>query len=340
MNPNSTSDDLADIQLRPPSFNPVDASSELIAIQDDLLAAWSHGQWQSLSLVVAQDAVLTSNQHGVGTGFGSWRDLLARDASGLLWMQASNQAVVIGASGQAAASFYIYGLFGRGNQRLLFGATVVLSFTSDTPYNHWMLASVRINVNWCKGALPLVQHWRMPPSDTGWGLGDAPPVIVSELDSPWAQIDSPMPYPRAEEAVRQLYSKYSFAIDQGDIGLLSDCYTQDVSGGFTPLGHLRGRHAIVGQLKSFRRLWPWMQHFADVVRVEFEPDGLHAQMIVARIIPERSVDEVGRPLYGAHYQIRARREPDGQWRICWSDYRPGWFTAAQVPEFDIGVTDA
>ena len=28
---------------------------------------------------------------------------------------------------------------------------------------------------------------------------------------------------------------------------------------------------------------------------------------------------------------------NGQWRICWFDYRPGWFTDAEVPAFDISV---
>ena len=99
-------------------------------------------------------------------------------------------------------------------------------------------------------------------------------------------------------------------------------------------------HAIVGQLKSFRRHWPWMQHFADVVRLELEADGRHARMIVARIVPERPADASGRALYGAHYQVRARLEDDGQWRICWTDYRPGWFTTDEIPAFDIGITHA
>jgi len=106
------------------------------------------------------------------------------------------------------------------------------------------------------------------------------------------------------------------------------------------MGPLQGRHTIIGQQKSFRRHWPWMQHFADVMRVELEADDRHAQLIVARIVPERPVDEAGRTLYGAHYQLRARREDDGQWRICWFDYRPGWFTDAEVPTVDIGVTHA
>ena len=174
----------------------------------------------------------------------------------------------------------------------------------------------------------------------GWQLGDEPPVIVSELDSPWALIGDALPQASAQDAVRQLYSKYAWAIDQGDIALLSDSYTDDAAGGFTPIGKLQGLHTIIGQQKSFRRHWPWMQHFAEVLRVELEADGHHARMIVARIVPERPVDEAGRTLYGAHYQFRLRLEGDGQWRICWFDYRPGWITDAEIPTFDIGVTYA
>jgi ketosteroid isomerase-like protein len=317
-----------------------DARPELATLQDGFFASWSRGQWQDLIPSLAEDAMLTSSQHGEGRGEADWRRLLAGDASALVWMRTSNHATLLGRDGQAASSAYVIGLFGRGRQHLLFGASVVLRFQFREPDSRWSLISARINVNWCKGELPLVSHWRMPPSDAGWQLGDAPPVIVSELDSPWALIGDALPQADTKAAVRELYSKYSWAIDQGDIALLSDCYTNDAAGGFSPMGPLQGRHAIVGQLKSFRRHWPWMQHFADLVRLELEADGRHARMIVARIIPERPADETGRALYGAHYQIRARREDDGQWRICWSDYRPGWFTDGDAPTFEIGVTHA
>ena len=32
-----------------------------------------------------------------------------------------------------------------------------------------------------------------------------------------------------------------------------------------------------------------------------------------------------------------RLEEDSQRRICWIDYRPGWFAADNAPAFDIGV---
>lgn len=314
-----------------------DARALLATVREALFEAWSQGKWEELNRSLSVDATLISNQHGEGNGLAGWQHLLAADLPELAWMRTSNHAIRVGDRGQAAGSAYVIGLLNDGQRHLLFGASVTLQFQFHQAQDRWLLTLARININWCRGDVALVPHWRMPPSDAGWQLGDAAPVIVSELDSPWALIGAGLPPAAKADAIIELYSKYSWAIDQADIALLSDCYTEDAAGGFTPIGALQGRHAIVGQLKSFRRHWPWMQHFADVVRLELEDDGQHARMIVARIIPERPVDVSGKALYGAHYQIRVRQEGDGQWRICWSDYRPGWFTGADLPPFEIGV---
>ncbi|MBG6595944.1 nuclear transport factor 2 family protein [Pseudomonas aeruginosa] len=322
-------------------MNDSDARLQLTKLRDAFLAAWMRGQWQDLEQHLAEDAELISNQHGEGRDESDWHRLLA-DAATLTWMRTSNHATLVAQSGQAASSFYAIGLFSRGAQQFLFGASVVLQFRQNNRQqgDRWYLTTARLNANWCKGDMSLAAHWRKPPNDAGWQLGDDPPTIVSELDSPWALIRNALPEGSAQDAVRQLYSKYSWAIDQGDINLLNDCYTDDAAGVFTPMGALQGRHEIIGQQKSFRRHWPWMQHFADVLRLELESDGCYARMIVGRIVPERHVDETGRNLYGAHYQLRLRLEESGQWRICWFDYRPGWFTDNNIPAFEIGITNA
>ena len=307
----------------------------LAALQEDFFAAWSRGQWEALAPSLADDAVLISSQHGEGQGAADWQRLLAADAALLTWLRTSNHATLVGKDGQAATSAYAIGLFSRGAQQFLFGASVVLRMQQQG--SRWLLAGARIQVNWCKGDAALAAHWRQPPSDAGWQLGDPTPAIVSELDSPWALIRDALPPADVQDAVRELYSQYSWAIDQGDIALLANSYSEDAAGGFTPMGALQGRHAIIGQQKSFRRHWLWMQHFADVLRLKLEADGRHAQMIVGRIVPERPTNEAGRAVYGAHYQLRLRLEDDGQWRICWFHYRPGWFTDAEVPAFDISV---
>lgn len=316
-----------------------DTRITLSTLRENFFTAWSQGDWHSLVPHLSMDAKLSSSQHGDGQGKAEWGHLLANDAALLAWMRTSNHAIVIGKDGNAVASSYVIGLFEREQQQFLFGASVILRFQFSESTG-WLLCDIRIQVNWCKGNLVLAAHWRLPPSDAGWQLGDVTPVIVSELDSPWALIRNEELQTDIEGAVRQLYSKYAWAIDQGDITLLSDSYTEDAAGGFTPMGKLQGRHEIIGQQKSFRRHWPWMQHFADVLRIELEDDGQHARMIVGRIIPERPMDEAAHMLYGAHYQLRTRLESDNQWRICWFDYRPGWFSAENVPKFEIGVTQA
>lgn len=308
-------------------------------IVDGFFSGWSQGDWHHVSHSIALDAQLLSNQHPFGIGPDGFKDALAGDTVRGHFQYRTSNHYVGGHDGEGVASAYAFGLIQRGASFLLFGATVVMTFRCAED-GTWLLTLARLSINWQQGDTALVDHWSKPPENYGWQLGDAPPVLVSELDSPWAKVSNSTLVGSVEESVAELYSKYSWAIDQGDIALLSDCYTDDAAGGFSPMGQLRGRHAIIGQLKSFRRQWPWMQHFADVVHVELEEDGVHARMIVARIIPERTADTSGRTVYGAHYQIRARLESDGLWRICWSDYRAGWFSEDDIPSFDLGRTDA
>jgi hypothetical protein len=308
----------------------------LRGIVDGFLRGWSDGQWAIVP--IAADARLVSNQHADAVG----RDAIARalgsdtDGGRQLALRVSNRYV--GARGDiAAASVYVAGMLQTVSSQALFGSTVAMTF--ERIEGVWALSTVRIFVNWQQGDVLTLAHWRAVPTNNGWQLGDPPPVLVSELDSPWAVLGESTMEESLEEGVSALYSKYSWAIDQGDIALLADCFTADAAGGFAPMGTMQGRHAIIGQLKSFRRQWPWMQHFADVVRIEPEST-TSVRMIVARIIPDRPVDTRGRPVYGAHYQIRARYEADGRWRIAWTDYRPGWFTREAPPAFDLDRTDA
>ncbi len=312
--------------------------ADIRAITDTFFNAWSTGEWNTLASSLTDNAILMSGQHGEAKGLKAWQDLLAKDTNLLTWMHTSNHATVLDEN-KAVASAYVIGLFEQSGRQFLFGGSLTLRYTVSV-HGEVQLDEVRIQANWTKGDTKLAKHWCYLPTDQGWNLGDPSPTIVSELDAPWNLIRNEVKQTTTQEAVAQLYSKYSWAIDQGDIALLSDCYTEDAAGGFTPMGRLQGRHAIIGQQKGFRRHWPWMQHFADVLRIEVEDNDQYASMIVGRMIPERPYDEQGNKIYGAHYQLRARLEDDGKWRICWFDYRPGWFNQNTIPEFEIGVTHA
>lgn len=308
------------------------------SIINSFFNSWSDGQWETLFPSLADDTVLMSGQHGEAHGGAEWKQLLAEDTDLFNWMRTSNHATVIGNNNIAVSSAYVMGLLQRGRQQFLFGGSVIFQFRFNAS-GEILLHEVRIQANWSKGDPSLAKHWLYIPTDNGWQLGDPSPVIVSELNSPWSVVRDEQQQTELAGAVAQLYSKYSWAIDQNDISLLSDSYSKDAEGGFSPMGRLKGRQSIIGQQKNFRRHWPWMQHFADVLKIEPEADQKTARMIVGRIIPDQPYDEKGHKVYGAHYQLQVQLENDNQWRISWFDYRPGWFNEKNIPAFDIGVTE-
>jgi len=119
------------------------------------------------------------------------------------------------------------------------------------------------------------------------------------------------------------------------MALFVDCFTDDAAGDFNPMGIIEGRHAIVSTFKEFRRPWPWMQHFADVLKISVNEAEGTAKMIVGRIIPERSHLSDGTPLYGAHYRMRLRRQREGFWQITWSEYNPGWLVPMMLQNSNV-----
>jgi len=321
-------------------MNDIALRTKVTTVIDQFIAGWTTAQWENIDGTIAQDVTLLSGQHGNITSIEALRESLELESNLLSWVRKSNHATVIDQQvTQAISSQYLIGLFEKENRQFLFGASATFEFAINNQ-NEALLTKIKFQANWYKGDATLAQHWKYLPSDDGWTLGDPDPAIVSELDAPWNLIQSRQPQSDIKNAIAESYSKYSWAIDQNDISLLSDSYTPDAKGGFSPMGKLNGRHSIIGQQKNFRRHWPWMQHFADVLRIDLDQDGQHANMIVGRIVPETLLTAHSDKVYGAHYQLRVRLDEDGEWRICWFDYRPGWFTSTTVPEVEIGITHA
>jgi hypothetical protein len=128
-----------------------------------------------------------------------------------------------------------------------------------------------------------------------------------------------------KEQIGEVYARYAWGLDMADFGLLKSCYADDAAGNFVPIGILEGIRSIVSHLKEFRRPWPWMQHFGVPLRIDVDEANGTATMIVGRVIPQRSEEVDGKPLFGAHYVMRLLRM-DGQWKLAWSEYNPGWTT--------------
>jgi hypothetical protein len=66
------------------------------------------------------------------------------------------------------------------------------------------------------------------------------------------------------------------------------------------MGDRQGRHDVIGPMKSFRRLWPWMQHFGRPLKITVDEAGTTGHLVVGRIIPQQPTTLTGRDLCGAH----------------------------------------
>lgn len=301
--------------------------SAMLATLDRLIQGWACDEWQYANAMFTDDCVFHSSAHGDARGSDAIAAMLRRDhASGAILTVQTTNHYAAGLDREGVLSGYAYGERTEGAARLTFGATMTGRLCEEG--GRWRFSELRLSVNWLDGDTSLTPGWKAPAGDLGWQVGDAAPTIVSEMDSPWSRLPAPSIEGDLNQQLAETFSRYAWAIDQGDIALLATCFTADAAGDFPPLGHLKGRHHIIGHLKSFRQLWPWMQHFGRPLLMEIDPAGTSARMVIGRVIPQRPSTPEGLNLYGAQYELTLRRE-QSLWKIEWFDYRSGWF--AGVP---------
>lgn len=276
---------------------------------------------------------LRSSHKGMINGLEAVISAFAKDteSGSALNLVTSNYYAADDGQGLAMVSAYLYGEICptvRYNPSAMFGAVVRVTLKIEA--NAWKIAELLVNISWAEGSTRYFPDWKLPPGEKGWRPGDAPPVLVSELDSPWACIPENKIKSTEVEQIEEAYSRYSWGIDQNDFGQFRTSYTEDAQGLFPPLGPLSGLHSIVGSLKEFRRHWPWMQHYGVPLKITLASDGKTAEMWTGRLIPGQFKNARGEWMYGAHYRIELRKE-NGLWKFTWSEYVPGWFSQENMP---------
>ena len=294
--------------------------------------SWLRSDKHSLAKLFSSDIIFKSHHHGSVNRQKHVSTTLSEDFKNYATNAEFTNTFTAHQKDFAAASSYAYVDVNHGQKRFLCGCTFIFHFVYEN--QQWLINHIKFQVNWNKGQQSLLPNWNMLPGVQGWQLVDGAPTIVSELHSPWALIRK---FKAAEpkQALIDLYNKYAFAVDNCDINLLIDCYSQDIQGSFPPLGDLSGRESVIGSLKNFRLLAPFWQHFAQLVKMEVSQDKKAARFIIARIIPEKPVNDGNQKIYAAHYQLAARLESDNCWRLYESHYIPGWFDEQNLPEFII-----
>ncbi|EUB99265.1 hypothetical protein PMI07_005546 [Rhizobium sp. CF080] len=306
-----------------PIAEPATAHQAGLATIDSLLAALRTGNAGALETLTTGSVSAETSHCGHLAGRAEVARMFGPFPEKQEMHLSSSNVYLAGSMTQARASGYLAGRV-TGTTELSFGAVFVVDLTREVLAEPWKVSGLKVQLTWIEGVKELRPGWTFPVHEKIWTEGDPLPVIVSEVDAPWhVHPDNEL---RAGDVrdVEDTYARYSWGIDQADFGLLTGCYTEDAAGTFRPMGPLSGRHAIIGVLKDFRRAWPWMQHYGEVLGSVVEGD--EAAIIVGRTIPQSNLE---RGMFGAYYPMRLRRSGT-LWRITWTEYRPGWFRSADV----------
>ena len=306
---------------------------EALSFLEYFRRGWETGGWSDSEHYFAKNTSLRSSHKGLIHGAEAVIPAFAKDTESgtALNLVTSNYYAADDGQGLAMVSAYLYGeIFptARYNPSAMFGAVVRVTLKIED--EAWKIAELLVNISWAEGSDRYFPDWKLPPGEKGWRPGDAPPALVSELDSPWACIPENKIKSTEVEQIEEAYSRYSWGIDQNDFGQFRTSYTEDAQGLFPPLGPLSGLHSIVGSLKEFRRHWPWMQHYGVPLKITLASDGKTAEMWTGRLIPGQFKNARGEWMYGAHYRIELRKE-NGLWKFTWSEYVPGWFSQENMP---------
>ncbi|MCY1162692.1 hypothetical protein D9M71_15410 [compost metagenome] len=302
-----------------------------LKILDSLSFAWENNDWTNIDL--SKNLTLRSNHKDNVIGVQNVQQAFALDhrPSQKIHISTSNHYVASDGLGLAILSSYVYGHITdltNVNHYAVFGGTQCITLTYSE--SKWSVAEILLNINGIEDNSSLLNEWTLPARDKGWHSGNSYPTLVSELDSPWVNIPVNKIEKNDYELNEENYSKYSWAIDQNDFALFKTCYTSDARSEFTALDPLYGLHNIVDTLKEFRRVWPWMQHFGEVLKITIGPNNQTAEMWVGRLIPDHIINEKSEKIYDAHYRVELRKE-NQVWKFNWSEYTPGWFTENTPP---------
>ena len=303
----------------------------ILQLLDTVVQAWASGDWDGAAACFAPHATLASSQHGLQRGASAIGTALRRDLERAphLRLQTSNHYIG-GADGLATVSAYLFGelraspLF----PGMLFSASLVLELTAAPR----RVQRLRLAIDWVEGEAELVPHWNLAPGDSGWRMPPRLPLLASKLDLPWPHVRDFSLAGSAQDSAMEVFSRYAWALDQGDFALLASCFTEDALADFQPVGQVRGRQAVVSKLKAYCCPQPWLQHFGDVLTVAVDETGLRATMLVGRIVPRHAFGPDGLPIYSAHYRMRLRRDHDLLWKLAVIEYCPGWVHAHQLEQ--------
>ncbi|MBZ9557325.1 nuclear transport factor 2 family protein [Halomonas coralii] len=304
--------------------------------------AWEGAEVPMLREQLTEDARLESNLFGTVQGAEPIAEALARDLAVRGQVQITPSNVVVRADAErAVVSAYLWGEATErsgspSHQTMLWGGMLLLELSLVAPQPR--LHTLRLQVNWGKGDVAFMAHWRLP-EERLWQPGDPIATIVSDLDAPWRRLPaSTLPFSE-EAAIAEAWYQYAWGLDLADTAMYAGCFTDDVVAHLPPMGTLRGRREATATLKAFRQPWPWIQHYGEPIEIRIAERGTRASMLLGRLSPGYTRDADGQRLYSGYYRIELRKDAAHRWQIRRLDYQAEWATATTV-KWESNIRDA
>lgn len=116
-------------------------------------------------------------------------------------------------------------------------------------------------------ALP---EWNLIEDEAEVYNGCRLPSICGELQAPWLVIPEPPEDMTDEEAIRDLFYRYAFAVDQRTVSLLTDIFVDGAAMKLSTYGEF-GREKGIQSLRWLKsRLGPRGQHVADFTHIRMD----------------------------------------------------------------------
>ncbi|WP_413376781.1 nuclear transport factor 2 family protein [Alkalihalobacillus sp. 1P02AB] len=185
----------------------------------------------------------------------------------------------------------------------------------------WKIATIRYELDWKIGNHQMIREWENPRDSLGWNPNVKLPYIISGIDAPWHAIPHPEEAYSDEVRILDVFTRYTWAVDQWDISLLADILTEDIVTDVVPFGEVIGRRNFMTTVQTFRTGRVDLHHVIGDYRIEVNGD--KAALQIYRLVPYNVTKEtLDRNIFGATYNCSLRRE-DGMWKLEKFSYTEG-----------------
>jgi ketosteroid isomerase-like protein len=296
---------------------------EISEVFSQFAKAYESGDLSSIKHLLLKDAKAGLSNHGSFEGRdaiieGLYSSVIADIARHYL----TNEYIAV-AAGTGQQSVYFTGIFADD-----LGDRLNSSWFSGhyaNTYQHtdegWKIATIRFELDWKIGNHPRIRDWEEPRNTLGWDPDVKLPTVISRLDAPWHVISHPEETGSDEVQIADVFTRYTWAVDQWDIGLLSDIVTDDIATNLVPFGDVIGRREFMTTLQTFRTGRANLHHVVGDYQIEVTGD--KATMQVYRLVPYNvSKEMLDRNIFGATYNCSLRREK-GVWKLERLTYTEG-----------------